>query len=84
MPTPLQVKAPDRTGGMLTFQLMAQPGSAAEFTLTPWPFKGEALVVEGEARTMPEAGKFANEAELRAWLAAPERVVFRARLTSSS
>ena len=78
--TPLRVEAPDRTGGMQTLQLMARPESAAEFTLSPWPFKGEALVVEGEARAMPEAGKFADEAELRAWLAAPERVVFRARL----
>ena len=67
--------------GMRILQLVARPADAAEFTLSPWPFKGEALVVEGEARPMPEAGRFAGEAELRAWLAASERVVFRARLT---
>jgi hypothetical protein len=79
--TPLQLEVPGRTGGMQTLQLMARPEDAVEFTLTPWPFKGEVLMVEGEARPMPEAGRFANEAELRAWLATPERMVFRARLT---
>ncbi len=79
--TPLQVEAPGHAGGMRTLQLMARPADAAEFTLSPWPFKGEVLVVEGEARPMPEAGWLADEGELQAWLAAPERVVFRARLT---
>ncbi len=78
--TPLRVEAPGRTGGTQMLQLMARPGDAAEFTLSPWPFKNKALVVEGEARPMPEAGRFAGEAELRTWLAAPERVIFRARL----
>lgn len=78
--TPLQVEAPGRTGGMRTLQLVARPTDAAEFTLSPWPFKGESLVVEGEARPMPKAGKFAGEAELRTWLDASERVVFRVRL----
>jgi len=80
--TPLEVEAPDRTGGRRTLQLLASPEDAAEFTLSPWPFRDEALVVEGEARPIPAAGRFVDEAAMRAWLAAPERVVFRARLTS--
>lgn len=78
--TPLQMEAPDRTGGRRTLRLTARPGEAAAFTLSPWPFRGEALVVEGEARPMP-GGRFADEAAMRAWLAGPERVAFRARLT---
>jgi Protein of unknown function (DUF3891) len=80
---PLNIEAPDRTGsGMRRLRLTAAwPGDPAEFTLSPWPFHGEApLVVEGEARPVPEEGRFADEAAMRAWLAAPERVVFRARV----
>lgn len=77
--TPLEVEAPDRTGGRQTLRLAARPEDAA-FTLSPWPFRGETLVVEGEARPMP-GGRFADEAAMQAWLARPERVAFRARLT---
>ncbi len=80
LPTPLQVEAPDRAGSRQTLRLTARPEKAATFTLSPWPFRGEALVVEGEARPMPGAGRFADEAAMRAWLAAPERVAFQARL----
>ena len=79
--TPLDVEAPDRMGGRRRLRLSARPENPAEFTVSPWPFRGEALVVEGEARPMPPGeGRFANEAAMRAWLAAPERVTFRARL----
>ncbi len=78
---PLQMEAPDRAGGRRTLRLTAHPGEAAAFTLSPWPFRGEALLVEGEARAMPAAGRFADEAAMRAWLAEPERAAFRARLT---
>lgn len=78
---PLQMEAPDRTGGMRTLHLLAKPGSPAEFTLAPWPFRDRVLVVECEARAMPAAGRFADEAAMRTWLAASERTVFRARLT---
>jgi hypothetical protein len=78
--TPLDMDAPDRTGGRRTLRLTARPGEAAAFTLSPWPFRGDAFVVEGEARPLP-GGRLADEAAMRTWLAEPERVAFRARLT---
>ena len=48
--------------------------------LAPWPFKGGAFVIEGEGRPMPEGGRFADAAALRAWIASPRRETFRARL----
>jgi hypothetical protein len=79
--TPLQVDAPDRYGALRALRLTVRPERPNEFTLSPWPFRGEALVVEGEARPLPPQGRFASEAAMRAWLAAPERVVFQAQLT---
>lgn len=79
--TPVEVEAPDRAGGRRRLRLAARPGDGAGFTLSPWPFRGEALAVECEARPLPEAGRCADEAAMHAWLAAPERVAFRARLT---
>lgn len=79
--TPLEVEAPDRTGGRRRLQLAARPEDPTAFTLSPWPLRSEALVVEGEARLMPEQGRLADEAAVRAWLAAPDRVTFRVRLT---
>lgn len=78
---PLQVDAPDRAGGMRSLLLQARGEQGTEFTLSPWPFRGDVLVVEAEARPMPEGGRFPDEAAMRAWLAAPERVTARARLT---
>src|SRR5271157_4857569 len=79
--TPLVVEAPDRTGDTRKLRLTARPGDSAEFTLAPWPFRDEALVVEGEARPLPRPGRFVDEPAMRAWFASAERVVFRARLT---
>lgn len=81
LPTPLQMEAPDRAGGRQALRLTARPEGAAVFTLSPWPFRGEALVVECEARPVPGDGRFADEAAMRAWFAAPERAAFQARLT---
>ena len=82
--TPLDLEAPDRAGGRrtlcLTGRLTARPEDAAGFTLSPWPFRADALLVECEARPLP-GGQFADEAAMRAWLAEPERVAFRVRLT---
>jgi len=90
--TPLDMEAPDRTGGRrtlrltgrlterLTGRLTARPDDAAAFTLSPWPFSGDALVVECEARPLP-GGRLVDEAAMRTWLAKPERAAFRARLT---
>lgn len=78
---PLRVEAPDHTGGTRTLQLAMKPGDPSEFTVAPWPFRGAALVVECEARPLPEAGRFESKAAMRAWHAAPDRVAFHARLT---
>lgn len=51
-----------------------------DLRLKPWPFKGGAFAMEGEGRLMPEAGRFADEAEMRAWQASPRRATFRTRL----
>ena len=78
---PLRVEAPGHAGGTRTLQLATKPGDPGEFTVTPWPFRGASLVVECEARPLPEAGRFESEAAMRAWHAAPNRVAFHARLT---
>ncbi len=75
--TPLQVELPGRAA----LRLATTPGDPAGFTLSPWPFRGEGLVVEAEARPMPAGGRFADEAAMRAWLAGPDRVMLQARLT---
>jgi hypothetical protein len=51
-----------------------------DLRLDPWPFAGGAFVIEGEGRPMPESGRFADEAQMRAWLASPKRETFRTRL----
>ena len=79
--TPLEVQAPGHTGGMRTLRLMSLPGCPDQFTLSPWPFLGADLVVEGEARILPApAGRFADAATMQRWLAMPGRATFRARL----
>ena len=77
---PLDFQAPDRYGEMANLRLTERPGQPFEFALAPWPFRVDALDFEGEARALPAAGRFADEAEMRAWFAAPERVTFRASL----
>jgi hypothetical protein len=81
---PLDVEAPDRTGGMRTLRLLSHPDDPTSFTLSPWPFRVETILVEAEARPLPAEGRFADEAAMRAWLSGPERVLFQARLTPGS
>ena len=77
---PLELQAPDRSGAMTSLRLAERPGQPFAFTLTPWPLRVATLDFEGEARALPAAGRFADETDMRAWFAAPERVTFRARL----
>ncbi len=79
--TPLDLEAPGRDGSRVAMQLLERPGHPFHFTLSPWPFRTHSLAVEGEARPLPAEGRLASEAAMRAWLAAPERVVFSAKLT---
>lgn len=78
--TPIALEAPTRSGGTETLRLVERRGHAFDFVLSPWPLKQDVLTVEGEARLLPAAGRFADEATMRTWLQLPERAVFRARL----
>ena len=82
MKTPIDFEAPDRGGGVRTLHLSERPEKPFEFVLSPWPFRMSELIVEGEARPLPSEGRFSDEAAMRRWLAAPERVTFTARLAS--
>jgi hypothetical protein len=79
--TPLDVAAPGRDGKALTLRVAERPGRSFDFTLSPWPFRVNELVVEGEARPLPSAGRFSDEGAMKSWLARPERVTFSARLS---
>jgi hypothetical protein len=82
--TPFEVEAPSASGGTETLRLIERAGRPFDFVLSPWPFRKDVLDVEGEARPLPAAGRFDNEAAMRTWLRSPERAVFRARLVSES
>ena len=78
---PLAIEAPRRGGETRSFQLAEKPGAMFDFTLTPWPFRGDTLTVEGEGLALPKAGRFVDESAMRAWLAGCQRVRFCARLS---
>jgi len=82
--TPIELEAPSAGGGTETLRLIERPGHPFDFILSPWPLGKDVLTVEGEARPLPAAGRFADEAAMRAWLKSPERAIFRARLMSKS
>jgi hypothetical protein len=77
---PLELQAPARGGEMATVRLAERPGRPFEFTLAPWPFRVDAIALEGEGRPLPAEGRFADEATMRTWFASPARAPFRARL----
>jgi Protein of unknown function (DUF3891) len=79
--TPLDVEAPGRDGKTLTFRIAARPQHSFDFVVSPWPFRANELVVEGEARPLPSAGRFSDEHAMKTWLELPARVNFRARLS---
>jgi hypothetical protein len=58
---------------------LAEAG-AYDLRLSPWPFAGAAFEIEGQGRRLPDGGRFAEEAAMRAWIASPERETFRTRL----
>jgi hypothetical protein len=75
-------------GDLRTPAELQAPGAAVrlveagpwDFRLSPWPFEGGAFVVEGQGRPLPAAGRFPDEAAMRAWIASPARGAFRSRL----
>ena len=82
--TPIEAEAPNASGATEILRLTEQPGHSFDFVLSPWPFRKDVLMVEGEARRLPATGRFADEAAMRTWLQSPERTVFHARLTGKS
>ncbi len=81
---PLEMQAPDRAGTLRPLRLARHPDDPAGFTLSPWPFRDGPVVVEGEARKLPAAGRFETEAAMQAWLALPQRTLFHARLDAGT
>jgi hypothetical protein len=53
------------------------------FTLEPWPFRGDRVVIATEARLLP-GGRFASEAEMRAWSAAASSAPLHFTLTRAA
>ena len=62
MKAPLDLEAPGRGGEAITIKLAERPQRSFDFVLSPWPFRVNELMVEGEARPLPAAGRFSNEA----------------------
>jgi Protein of unknown function (DUF3891) len=81
---PIELEAPSAKGGTETLRLIERPGNLFDFVLSPWPLRRDVLTIEGEARPLPAAGRFTDEASMRAWLESPRRAIFRARLMSKS
>jgi hypothetical protein len=77
---PMDLEAPGRNGGLTAMRLTERPDRPFAFALSPWPFRLDALIVEGEARRLPAGGRLADEAAMRNWLVSPERVSFQASL----
>jgi hypothetical protein len=83
LPAPLDIEAPRENGAPQSLRLTERPGSRFDFVLSPWPFREGALTVEGQARALPEEGRFSDKASMRRWLDTSERSSFTARLASS-
>jgi hypothetical protein len=81
--TPLELEAPGRNGDALTIRVAERPQRSFDFVVSPWPFRSNELVVEGEARPLPSGGRFSDEDAMKTWLASPQRVNFSARLASA-
>ena len=80
---PLDLEAPLPDGGLRSLRLTGRPGSPFDFVLSPWPFRESSLVVEGQARALPQEGRFPDETSMKTWLLSPDRVTFTARLFES-
>ena len=78
---PMTLQAPDREGRMRSLRLAGDALHPDRFVLSPWPFRAEAVVVQGQARRLPPEGRFTDAAAMRRWLASPERASFEAMLS---
>ncbi len=80
---PLDFEAPARDGVIQKLQLIERAQRSFDFALSPWPFRESVLVLEGEGRPLPAAGRFEDEAAMRRWFAGPDRTAFSARLAEA-
>ncbi len=76
LPLPLDMEGPDAAGGTAAYRMQRRAGAC---TLSPWPFAGNAVCVTVDARPIP-GGRFADEAEMREWVAGPARTSLDLRL----
>lgn len=66
LPLPLEFDGPGIAEGTAGYRLARSQGEALAFNLAPWPFRGDTVMIVTEARLLP-GGRFASEAEMRAW-----------------
>ena len=76
---PLEIEVPILGRGMQTLRVAGLAGQENCYSLSPWPFRGRKLTVEGEARWLP-GGSLEDETAMRVWLSGAERVPFNASL----
>jgi hypothetical protein len=79
---PLEIEAPEESGGLRTLNVSENPARPFEFRVSPWPFRFEELKIEGEGRRLPDEGRFSDESAFGRWTSLAERTYFRARLCS--
>ena len=77
----MSLEAPRIGGEMQSLQLVETTGETFHFMLSPWPFRGSALTVEGEGLALPDGGRLADEPSMRQWLKTGVRLPFAARLS---
>jgi hypothetical protein len=74
--TPIEIEIP----GSPSVSVRERQERSFEFIVSPWPFRTMEIVIEGEGRSLPGEGRFADEPSFRRWWASPERARFSARL----
>ena len=80
LPLPQRIEAPARSGPVRTITVQPHPHEAGLLVIDPWPFRDNPVAIEVEARPLPPAGRFADAASMRTWLAEPTRCMLHARL----
>jgi len=83
LPLPLELDGPGRENAQARYRLVQQAGETFGFSLSPWPFRGETVTIGVEARLVP-GGRFASEAEMRAWSASAPRTPLRFTLARAA
>lgn len=79
---PLELDAFDANGEPCRLTVVENPARPFEFAMSPWPFRAAGLTIQGEARRLPQGGRFPDEAAFRSWSETVKRTAFQARLSS--